>query len=604
MRFKGQVELVVILALLVVITVVVVTQMDMIIPSGETPDVRTVRESAEGLIRTAVHDTIDVMSDHGGYLSDSYQLGSVRIDGKDVPYWQYRGQVTVPDKSANLQTGVQAYLEANKDSLAAALSEVSFGTPMVGPPSFSDDSITVTVTMPTTYRDAPISQPYIVTVPTHFGEIFEFSEGFAYYDANERPFEYYTLSSMMLSPLENGHQSIPFYEFFVGCGDHLFTSSWDIIPKVETTIEKTLYNTYMPGKAPLGTITTSPSPKYSLVPINNKEYQDIDPRFLLPDDFSLDHSNFRMTPDPATGIAEPIPLLGDCASRDALEFSYAINYPAIVSVNDPETGSVFRYAVDVYISDNQPAAWTASTPLDQDEDSICSEPSCILELDVEGSSGEPIQGATVGFMGCYLGKTDSTGYLATLAPCGAGTLAVDKNGYGSLLDSRTSAELSDTVTLLKRPQVNVLLYEVQVQDQGSGQYMIYYNDDAVKPVQNKRVYLTLRDQDTFQEYAFYPPGPSFSMSNVPTGDYFVMVNLVSMDFQTQYGGMAYSYTLDEDTSELSIYIPYTQAFSSLATDEERLSKIGDLTQVLDTCGIGPVSETGYSHEGACPVTIA
>ena len=603
MRCKGQAEVIIIVALFAVIAVVVITQTNMFIVPEETPDVRTVRESAEGLVRTAVISTIGVLSDQGGYLSDSeYQLGSVSLNGRDVPYWQYRGQVTVPDKSSNLQAGIQSYLQANKDSFADALSDVTFGNPIVNVPIFSDDSITVTVTMPTTYKESPISQPYTVTIPTHFGEIYDFSRGFAIYEANSRPFEYYTLSSMLLSPIENGHHSIPMYEFMMGCGDYLFASSWDITPKVETAIKRTLAHTYMPGKAPEGTITTSASPKYTLVPINGKDYENLRVSFMLPDDFSLDYSNFRMSPDPVFGIAEPIPLMGECMSRDAIEVSYTMNYPVIVRVADPETGSVFQYAVDVYIISNMPAGWTVTSPLDQEEDGVCANPSCILELNVLGTSGSPIQGAAVGFMGCHLGTTDSSGYLATLAPCGAGTLYIEKRGYGQFLESRTSAELSGTVTLYRKPQVNIIFHEVVVQDQGSGQYMVYYG--GVKPLEDKRAYITLREQRNLKEHSFYPNGPSISISTVPAGDYYVIASLASMDFQSVHGGLVYYYTLEEGTNELHIYIPSTYDFNSIATTEEQLEKISELSQVLEECGIGPVTETSYTQEEACSVTIA
>lgn len=603
MRSKGQVELVIIVALIVVIAVVVVSQMNLFVMPGETPDVRTVRESAEGFIYTAALETMKTMSDHGGYLSTSdYQLGSVYLNGKEVPYWQLRGQVTYPDKATNFQAGVQAYLDENKDSLADIMSNVTFGDPIVGVPVFADDSITLTVTMPTTYKGTPIAQPYTVTLGTHFSELYDFSKGFAIYDANSRPFEYFTLSSMMLSPLKDGHHSIPMYEFMMGCGDYLFASSWDVIPEMEKTIKKTLAHTYMPGKVPEGTMMTSSSPKYSLVPINGKRYEDLRVSFMLPDDFELGYSNFRMSPDPVTGIAEPVPMTGECMSSEALHVQYTTEYPVIVRSVDPETGNVFQFAIDVYIANNAPAAWTATSLLDEGEDSICADLSCILELEVMDSSGDPIDSAAASFMGCYLGRTDSSGYLATLAPCGAGTLYIEKRGYGEFLESRTSSELDGTVTLYRKPQISILLHEVIVQDQGSGNYMVYYGN--VKPVDDKRAYLTLRSDQTFKEHSFYPDGSSVSVSTVPSGGYYVSATLASLDFQSMHGSLAYHYTITEDLDELHIYIPTTYGFSSLATQEEQLEKIADLSEVLENCGIGPVTGTEYIQEEACSATVS
>jgi hypothetical protein len=602
---KGQVELIVIVGLFVLIAAVVVTQLGLIIPPSETPEVRTARESVEGLIRTAALETIKTMSDNGGYLSPTdYQLGSSMLNGKEVPYWQYEGRVTYPDMASNFQAGVQAYMEANKDGFAEALSDVTLGEPLVGTPIFHEDKVTVSVTMPTTYKETPLGQPFTVTVDTHFSEIYDFSRGFAVYEANERPFEYFTLSSMVLSPMENGHHVIPMYELIVGCGDYLFASSWDVIPEVERAIKKTLAHTYMPGKVPLNTEKTMSSPKYSLVPINGRDYEDLEVSFMLPDDFELDFSNFRMRPDPAVGIAEPIPMLGECISTEAIEVEYSMEYPAIVRVLDPETGNVFQYAVQVEIYENAPRDWLVSvTPEEDLQTEVCSDPTCILELEVQDSSGRPLEGASVSFMGCFLGRTDSSGYLATLAPCGSGTLYVYKRGYGEYLDPRTSSQLSGTVALYKKPTFNLVIHEVKVQDWGDGRYMIYYGD--ILPIENSKAYLTFRSVYDFTEYSFYSDGPSLTVSVIPAGGYYISGTLSSPDFLKILGAFGYSFTITEDLDgrNLHVYIPTTPTLSSITNEVEQRLKVAELSQALYECGIGPVTDTEYIQEAACSVTI-
>jgi hypothetical protein len=608
MECKGQVELIVIVGLLVVIAAVVVSQMHLFVVPGSTPDVRTARESVEGLLRAAALDTIKTMSDNGGYLSASdYQLGSVTLNGKELPYWQYGGRVTYPDKLANFQAGVQAYLEANKDSLAGTLSNVTLGEPHVLAPVFADDSVTVSVNMPAKYKGTDMAQPFTVTVDTHFSEIYDFSRGFAIYEAENRPFEYYTLSTMLLSPMENGHHSIPMYELLIGCGDYLFASSWDVIPEVEDAITKTLAYTYMPGKAPTGTLRTSSSPKYSLVPINGRDYEDLRISFMLPDDFGLDTTNFRMSPDPATGTAEPIPMMGQCIGTEPVSVDYMIEYPTILRALDPETGSIFQFAFHVFIHDNAPREWSASvTPEDDILAEVCSEPSCTLGLDVLDSSGNPIESASVSFMGCFLGRTDSGGHIATLAPCGSGTLYVYKRGYGEYLDPRTSGHLDGIVTLYKKPAFNLIIHEVKVQDWGEGRYMVYYGEEHIQPVSGKRAWITFRsEQDFTKEYSFYSDGSPVLVSAMPAGMYYASGTLSSPDFQTLHGAFIYSYEIPEglDLGNLHIYMPTTSALDSITDDTQRMLKIGELSQVLEECGIGPVTSTAYIQESACSVTI-
>ena len=282
MGYKGQAELIIIVALMVVIVIVVATQINNIIPTTESPDIRNARESVESFIRAAVIDTLGNLSESGGYLSESdYQLGYVYFNDKKVPYWQYGGEVRYPDILENIRSGVDEYIKANKNGLAESLAGLSLGDAMVGTPVFSGDKLTLSVTMPTTYKETPVTQTYTVSVDSQIGDIYSFAKGIAAYDAANRPFEYYTLSTMMLSPMDNGHHAIPMYEILVGCGDYIFASSWDIMPEVEDSIRKTLAHVYMPGKVPEGTLRTSGSPKYSLVPISNNNYENLEVAFII-----------------------------------------------------------------------------------------------------------------------------------------------------------------------------------------------------------------------------------------------------------------------------------------------------------------------------------
>jgi len=177
------------------------------------------------------------------------------------------------------------------------MNNVTLGDPVVSPPIFANDKITVSVALPTVVRGVPYNQPYVVTIPTRFSEVYEFSKNFAKYEVAERPLEYFTLSSIFLSPIENGFHEIPYAEMAMECGQYLFASSMDIKPKIESVVRSTLAYTYMPGRVPLNTLKASRHPKYSLTPINGNSYPNIDISFDLPDDFELiPGSMFQMSP--------------------------------------------------------------------------------------------------------------------------------------------------------------------------------------------------------------------------------------------------------------------------------------------------------------------
>ena len=126
---------------------------------------------------------------------------------------------------------------------------------------------------------------------------------------------------------------------------------------------------------------------------------------MLADGFNLNPSNFMMTPDPAIGIAEPIPMVGECMGTDPVEVKYSMAFPVIVRSIDPDTGLTFQYAVTTHISNNLPPPWTTTLTFSQDE-GICSNPTCLMDLQVKDSSGLAVEGASVSYMGCFLGTTN------------------------------------------------------------------------------------------------------------------------------------------------------------------------------------------------------
>jgi hypothetical protein len=460
--------------------------------------------------------------------------------------------------------------------------------------------------IPTTYKNLSLPQPLVVTANTHYGEMYDFARSFTNYEAVNRPFEYFTVSSMVLSPMEGGHHTIPIYEILVGCGDYLYASSYDVMPEVSKAIAKTVSHTYMPGKVPENTMRTSSSPKYTLVPLNGKNYEALDIDFLLPDGFELDFSNFRMSPDPATGMAEPIPMVGQCIGTDPVDVEYSLDYPVVVSIKDPESNSILQFAIQVKVVGNQPGGWDAVSPEDDIMAEICSDPTCLIDLEIEDTSGSPLEGANVRFMGCFIGNTDGSGSYSGLAPCGLGSLHVAKRGFGDFSEVRTSGELTGSVALEKMPVVNLVFHEVVVQDQGSGQYMVFFGD--VIPIQERRVYITFRPfGDPVKEYNFFTQDSSLTVKNMPAGDYVLAVSLTEPveTGEILKGGLIYFYDLDESfVGDLHVYIPSTFGLNSITDETERKQKVSDLSEALYECGIGPLTQTPYYQEEACVVNLS
>jgi hypothetical protein len=604
---KGQVELIVILGLLVVIAVVVVSQLNIFAPT-ETTDSRLARESVEAFIRIASYDTVERMSLYGGYLSpDDFATDYVILNGKPVPYWQKGGTITYPDKTANFVKGVKDYIDENKDGLAATMTNVTLGEPVVSSPLFNDDSITVTVALPTVIRGVPYNQPYVVTIPTRFSEAYEFSKNFVQYEATERPLEYFTLSSMFLSPLENGFHEIPYAEVATNCGEYLFTSSLDVKPKVENVIRTTLAYTYMPGRVPLNTLKTTSHPKYSMSPINGNSYPNIDLSFDLPDDFELLlGSDFQMDPDTVTIIAEPVPLTGACMS-DPADISYFVRYPTVVRVRDPETNNMFQFAVDVYIKDNLPGEWAGGvTGYETDEQrEVCEEAYCDYSITVTDLSGGKVSGASVKYMGCYLGRTDSDGKLSGLGPCGLGMLRMSAKGFDDYNEFVSYDDLVDgTFSMRKRVSLNFEFYEVIVSEGVGGGYFISADSaqvPGISPLQDSLImmnFMSLRNS-----FDLLSAEPAMAYNILVEDTYAVSGTLLSPDMTKLEGAFVDQITLSYtggDAETVYVYIPRSINFNG-ATEQQAKVLAATYTGVLQACGIGPISTERVTLENSCAV---
>lgn len=605
---KGQVELVVIIGIIAVAAVVILYSYSSFsgsqIPAGIKGKYDVLKASVEGLAREGAQDTMRKLSAYGGYLDNSsFQLGSVKFLGKDVPYWQVSGQVKYPNTRENFINGVSDYISLQKEGMLSVMdmSGVELGEPQVNA-AFYPSKIILTVSMPTTVDGQRISVPYSVEVDTRFAEVEEFSKGFAQQEASKRPIEYFTLSSMLISPIEGDVHTVPLFIFLTECGDYAFRSWWDVKPEMERTIKETLANTYMPGKAPTGFLMTASAPKYSLIPVNGKRYENLDVNFHLPDEFELTPADFQFTPDPIVAVPEMIPLVGECMS-DPVYVKYYLSYPAIVRVKDPLTQNVFQFAIQVYIKDNQPGTWAYAQGYEDVQRQICANPQCSGRISVRTSSGLPIERASVMFMGCNLGRTSSQGVYSGPAPCGLGPLQIYKEGYEGYVQMKSSDYLTGlSVTLAKTPLANVQFYEVVVQNLSlSGKYDISMNGvRALNEDQNVLLGLYGISSGKIYQTGFSSNGGRLSM--IPAGDYIISGTLFSKG--KELGAFLINYTIREDLEgkNLYIYLPSDPAYGQITDKGEKAVASIILSNVLAKCGLGPISAGQAKGFNGCSVS--
>ncbi|MBI4020312.1 MAG: hypothetical protein HY367_03185 [Candidatus Aenigmarchaeota archaeon] len=630
---KGQIEFAVILGVVVVAVVVIIFAF-----SGNfnpvSPDQRAVMDSAENMIRQGTLETIRTLGEQGGYLDQNYPQGSVAFNGQRVPYWELNGNVAVPDIRSNLAAGITRYLEQNKGALQSSYRfAVSFGQPQVSV-NLLNDKAEVTVSMPTTVKGDAVPQPYRVSVPTMFGEAVDFSTKYVEYANRERPLETFTISSMLLSPLDASPtgpvQGIPTVIALTQCGQAVHKDYNSIGPEMENAIRRTLARTYLPGKYVTHEEAASSytrytfndaeqlagdfetpfidrsvtSPQYSLAPIGGKDYNGISVSFWLPDGFALNRNNFAFTPDPIDAVAEPIPLAGICQS-DPVYVKYSLNYPAIVRSRDPVTGSSLQFANSVFIKDNKPGQWS-DTSLYQAgaQAELCSNPLCAADIRVQDTLGRPLASAGISFLGCAVGETDSQGRFAGKVPCGLGVLQAGREGYDTFGDVVSSSDLLGgvAVVLPKKPSFTLDIQEVNVRDESlAEQYRINPIDiSALGSTGGRIVHMAFLPSIGSQPFERFIGDQHATISGIPTGEYTVSAVMLDRDTGAALGGFVTGFSVTEDLEgkEVNMYLPYLFAFSQQA-DEERIASMikMDILFRNPDCGLGPLSTAEAGFDG-------
>jgi len=619
---RGQVEFIVVLGIVVVIVVVAfyALQTGIIPAASANPDVRLVQDSTNNFIRNAAYDTLRKVSDNGGYLEP--QASGVTFLGMGVPYWARNGQLMVPNVQQNIVTGITNYITNNKDNFASSVSgkAVTLGQPQVTV-NVLENQLSITVYMPTTVNDVQVPQPYVVSVPTKIGEVIDFSSALAQNQLQNRYLEYFIISSMLLSPYDGPAQVVPTHIYLTTCGEFVFKSWFDVAPQMEEVIKTTLGHTYMPDKYPMNVEKTSNFLKYAIPEMSGKKHFDLNVSFDVPDGFSLSYQSMQMDPDPVLSLALPIPMTGLCQS-DPVNVKYYLQFPAIARIRDPLTGNIMRFAIDTYIKDNMPGSWGAGGYNQTLQTLICSNPQCDASIKVLDVYGKPVSGATVTYMGCGVGQTGSSGIATGKVPCGSsGPIEAYRSGFDVFSRGGFNNDMvrNTTIVMTGMPTMNAHLYEAIVETMGSfgvngSSYMIpasgigVNNLPGINPInaladerkENEMVYLQFQSLDTGKIYERFFTEKVGIINGVPSGSYILNGALTNQVMTALYGGFSVNIGITDsmDGKDIYIYLPYSYAYSRLT---DRTSKINGgllLTNMLVSCGIGPVAGTEYT--GALP----
>jgi len=480
-RRKGQVEFIVVAALIVIgIAVVILASRQAIITppvmTGVTEEAKTVRDSVTSLIRAGVKENIEVLYNQGGLLN----VGpSVKFGMFDTSIWSFCGETNIPDVASELNNGLIAYLnqylrdnlDANKEmEFSGVKAKFDFDS-LDSKVEIIKDRVVVRVNLPTKIGDYDIEQPYEISVNTKLYDVLDFSKNFAGDVGQNKNFELCTINTMQQS-------EAPMMGVISDCGKIVHKTRAQALPIVKDVATYVISHTVW-NKPPLYLEKNVPCPPLNSV--GGKTYPGLEVAFAYPPswDSQMDRY-FNMYPDPAIFAPQPINMIFSVACMTPYAIFYSFRYPVIVMVEDSTLNKWFKFAMMTEIQNNEPGSCFGFLEQESDYNKRCVEDvTCDAKIKVKDSEGKPVEGADVIFSLCNIGTTNQDGEIESKIPCIVSNLRIYKEGYRSFGESLVSfSDMIDKNATLEKTAgvVTVHLKGLRTQaygKEGDGKYGNY-----------------------------------------------------------------------------------------------------------------------------------
>jgi hypothetical protein len=403
---RAQAGFVLILGILIVIVVVVYYAFQNLVPPpvvGE--EQKAIQEMIESIITSGAELSLKAVELQGGYLVPPN--GSVALAYVGVPYWQICQNDVSPELDeviGRLEGGIGYYVSTHTGEIKDFFGKnLSIGNVSRVDVVILDNRMDVSVYMPTRFRGYPISQPYRVSVRTRFRELFSFAKDMTA-EMNRNPsqggrfFETFTVASIYNS------ENLPTIGILTGCRDSIDLTPQDVSENLRDLAVYTMLNTgWWEEMSQFGS--------YAIHSVNGRQYQNLRPRLLFPDGFGVRSStSIHIRND---RYISNFPLIPYCLTAYNIEYSFG--YPVVINLNDSETGYDFNFAVYVNVEGMEAGDCYSVSEV---ETGPCEDPQCSAVIRIEDCSGEPLEGVTAYFGGCFVGTSDDEGWIEGPILCG------------------------------------------------------------------------------------------------------------------------------------------------------------------------------------------
>ena len=511
---KGQAQTALILIGIIILVVVVIlfatNRISLQPPEPEaiTQAKQTLTAEIEQVIKSDADGVVKKVAEQGGYWSLQDQPLSLSHKGSSVAYWLFGNQTlkrTKADFSQEISKGLKDSL-ADLDPSEFTSRQVTKGPVQSVETDIRKDSVVVKVNMPVALEGYSLASPFEVTVPVKLGEAIDFANevvdrslakdtikienpgeegtvttyavrypdgvfrdagGNSYTPSQgtveeNRFFERFTIASLVAYQRFgfDGQPRIPSIGVLEGCGKFLHKDWFDVKPELEDLLRGMLKNTFVAGagKVPENIADKSSYPSHVLPVVT-----DLDVKFDL--GAELDELSFQMYPNPVdvrTSAPQYIPI---CFSNP-YRVDYRLFYPVVGEVKDGDLD--FKFAFMVYVEGYEPGD-LGNVGVDLNLDyykeqlEVCQNALCSADLNVRDIEG-PVEGATLIFQGCGLGRTDTQGNLKAKVPCGIGLFDVRDVEHKLYSSLKSSDDLNGGVIFISRtPTSTFHLYNLEVE---------------------------------------------------------------------------------------------------------------------------------------------
>ncbi len=606
---KGQLEFIVVVALVVVAIVavtIVMRQTTQTPPAtGQEQVSKTIKDSILNLIRAGVKEKMLLIYNQGGTIKPTY---SVRFGMFDTQVWSACGETSMPDVENEIGAGVLKYLRDNlKDEMEFFGKRVRFDFLKARTDvSILKDRINIKIYLPTTVEGIMIQQPYEVDVASKLYDILDFSKNFVEDQTKSRFFEVATLLSMKHSNPEYEHW-VPFTGVATGCGNVLFKTRQELLPGVKDIIRYTVSHVVW-NKRPL---KLADNPFYPLNSVNGKFYPNLDVTFAYPSAWDSEvNKYFSFSPNPLVIVPKPVAsFIPFCMASYSVYYTF--RYPVIVMVYDPVMNEYFRFAVMVDIQNSKPGNCSAYAEGKSEFEQLCiNEANCKAKITVKDTAGNPVQDAHVTFSICDVGITDENGIVESQIPCLISELHVYKKGYRSYGDIFRSDEIENKEVELQKLKENITVHFKAFPVSGQGDYnngefesyTVSCNAVDLTPFNERDVIVfvdflplnpnILTGEDTALMFSNFN-GTDFvntiNASGLQPVAYNVTASVVDNETGAPIGYVQYeNFVLGEDDDEFTIYLPVVENLNFDKQQYIQPSEESKLTALLDSCGVKPV----------------